>query len=196
MIYSYFTEGFIDTHQHPTPDFYNEVKKAWNFFETNNIWNTKTTQLTGRMTPYHSHFHYDMSNIFTLLKNEIVTYVAQQKSYNYATPFLKCGESWMAEYNKGDEALLHRHWPFHIVTSYYFDIEDDTPLSVGKFNIKTHEWDYFDIPIKENELIIFEGGLDHKVAPCNGKRKVLATNWYYDLGELLGIEKLAYDKSK
>ena len=96
--------------------------------------------------------------------------------------YLKVGECWIAKYEEGDTTQQHVHYPYHLVSTFYYDVEQSTPI----------QFEYYDphiaqkqIEVSNGMLIITNGSIKHSVPPCKGRRSVVATNWFYDISNFL-----------
>ena len=166
------------------------LRKSWQRFQDKKILNNKNTNLTGKMSPYFSDL-YDpsMKHIINIFKPYVQNFMLQGKQYFPGVmEYVECGEIWISEYNEGHKAHSHTHYPFHIAMSYYFDIEDATPI---QFEVFDPEQAHFPNNLQNNSTVtitpteglyvLFDGDIKHSVPECKGKRIVVASNWYFDL---------------
>ena len=166
------------------------LRKSWQRFQDKKILNNKNTNLTGKMSPYFSDL-YDpsMKHIINIFKPYVQNFMLQGKQYFPGVmEYVECGEIWISEYIEGHKAHSHTHYPFHIAMSYYFDIEDATPI---QFEVFDPEQAHFPNNLQNNSTVtitpteglyvLFDGDIKHSVPECRGKRIVVASNWYFDL---------------
>lgn len=168
-----------------------KLNSAWKYFEDKNIWNESKTNLTGQQTPYFSQLYSsDVSEVISSLKPYVENFFVKSKNFKHRlNQFVKCGEAWMSKY-QGGQAHEHSHYPFHVTCVYYFDVEDAKPLRVTTIDQRFGQI-FKEIIPTNGLLVLFDGDIDHHVLPTEGKRGVLASNWYYDMGEYvrIGIEE-------
>ena len=80
-----------------------------------------------------------------------------------------CIEMWIAQYDKGDHAERHYHYPLDWSAVYYINVEDNTsPIIFGE-----------DIRVQpeNNMMLLFPGWLNHRVPKTQGKRTLIAMNF-------------------
>ena len=166
------------------------LRKSWQRFQDKQILNDRNTNLTGKMSPYYSHL-YDpsMKDIINIFKPYVQKFMVEGKHYFPALiEYVECGQIWISEYNEGHKAHSHTHYPFHAAMSYYFDIEDATPIQFDVFNPEymppsnnLENNSTATITPTEGLYVLFDGDIKHSVPECKGKRIVVASNWYFDL---------------
>ena len=77
---------------------------------------------------------------------------------------------WIAEYEKGNLARKHGHYPADWAAVYYIEVEEDaSPLCFE---------DRLDVHPEEGMLVMFPGSLEHRVKPTMGRRVCAAMNLY------------------
>lgn len=172
------------------PQVSNILRLAWQRFQDKKVFNHKQSSLTGKMSPYFSQL-YDpaMQHAINIFKPYVQNFMMQGKEYYPGVmEYIECGEIWISEYGQQDIAHAHTHYPFHIAMSYYFDIEDATPIEFEVFDpdvdkpCNTYGTNsVVKVTPTEGLYVLFDGDLRHKVPVCNGKRIVVASNWYFDL---------------
>ena len=80
-----------------------------------------------------------------------------------------CSEMWIAQYDKGDHAERHYHYPLDWSAVYYINVEKNTsPIIFGE-----------DVRVQpeDNMMLIFPGWLNHRVPKTKGKRTLIAMNF-------------------
>ena len=75
---------------------------------------------------------------------------------------------WVMEYEKGDHALKHNHWPATLSGVYYIDVEENSSPIIFENN--------FVIKPKNGMLLLFPSIVNHEVPPSKGKRIVASIN--------------------
>ena len=172
------------------PQVSNILRLAWQRFQDKKVFNHKQSSLTGKMSPYFSQL-YDpaMQHAINIFKPYVQNFMMQGKDYYPGVmEYIECGEIWISEYGQQDIAHAHTHYPFHIAMSYYCDREDATPREFEVFDpdvdkpCNTYGTNsVVKVTPTEGLYVLFDGDLRHKVPVCNGKRIVVASNWYFDL---------------
>ena len=80
-----------------------------------------------------------------------------------------CSEMWIAQYDKGDHAERHYHYPLDWSAVYYINVEDNaSPIIFGE-DVKVQP--------ENNMMLIFPGWLNHRVPKTKGKRTLIAMNF-------------------
>jgi len=121
---------------------------------------------TSNVKAWHSHFdtHYKEPE-FKILIDKIM---------NESKKFIKieCGliplNFWVMEYEKGNHALKHNHWPATLSGVYYIDVEENSSPIIFENN--------FVIKPKNGMLLLFPSIVNHEVPPTKGKRIVASIN--------------------
>ena len=81
-----------------------------------------------------------------------------------------CHELWAAQYDIGDYAERHYHYPLDWSVVYYVNVEkESSPIIFGE-NVEVYP--------EKDMMLIFPGWLNHRVPPTKGKRTVVAMNFY------------------
>jgi hypothetical protein len=81
---------------------------------------------------------------------------------------LKCKELWAMQYDVGDSARRHAHFPYTFACAYYVDVEDGCSPIVFEGKLK--------VPAETGRLVIFPADLQHEVPPTDSKRTVISAN--------------------
>jgi hypothetical protein len=140
--------------------------------------NLITSSVSSPHTPFDTHLQTPMLDSFI----KAVEGVVQQylKDNGYAPLPMKIGESWIVQYQKGDTASHHTHFPFSIGVTYYFNVEDRTPILFYDSTLDRP------IPVHPTDglLCIFPAHIPHSVPVCNGKRGCFASNWAVDIDRI------------
>ncbi len=77
---------------------------------------------------------------------------------------------WIAEYEKGNSARKHGHYPADWAAVYYIEVEENaSPLCFE---------DRLDVHPEEGMLVMFPGSLEHRVKPTMGRRVCAAMNLF------------------
>lgn len=77
-------------------------------------------------------------------------------------------DMWAIQYESGDYAQIHDHYPFHFSCVYYVDVEDGCSPIVFENSIE--------VKPENGLLIIFPSFLDHEVPITEKKRTVVSMN--------------------
>ena len=72
------------------------------------------------------------------------------------------------EYEKGNHAVKHNHWPATLSGVYYIDVEENSSPIIFENN--------FVIKPKNGMLLLFPSIVNHEVPPSKGKRIVASIN--------------------
>ena len=75
---------------------------------------------------------------------------------------------WVMEYEKGNHAVKHNHWPATLSGVYYIDVEENSSPIIFENN--------FTIEPKNGMLLLFPSIVNHEVPPSKGKRIVASFN--------------------
>ena len=75
---------------------------------------------------------------------------------------------WVMEYEKGNHAVKHNHWPATLSGVYYIDVEENSSPIIFENN--------FVIKPKNGMLLLFPSIVNHEVPPSKGKRIVASIN--------------------
>ena len=75
---------------------------------------------------------------------------------------------WVMEYEKGNHAVKHNHWPATLSGVYYIDVEENSSPIIFENN--------FVIKPKNGMLLLFPSIVNHEVPPSKGKRIVASFN--------------------
>ena len=80
----------------------------------------------------------------------------------------QCIQMWVMEYEKGNWAAKHTHYPTDWSAVYYAGMDDQSAPVIVENSIRINP--------KSGTLVLFPGILDHKVPATASQRKVLAMN--------------------
>lgn len=166
----------------------NDMKLAENYFNRKNLTtsDTRTNVQSNYHTPFRSHTHVDLfDGLHKAIKKEID--FAQEKYrgikktalWNHLQP----GECWIAKYEEGDTTNWHVHYPYHLVSTFYYDVEVSTPIVFEYYD--EYGLQQKEVEVSNGMLIVQNGAVKHSVPPCKGARSVVATNWFYDISKFL-----------
>ena len=72
------------------------------------------------------------------------------------------------EYEEGNHAVRHNHWPATLSGVYYIDVEENSSPIIFENN--------FSIKPKNGMLLLFPSIVNHEVPPSKGKRIVASIN--------------------
>ena len=76
---------------------------------------------------------------------------------------------WIAQYDKGDHAERHYHYPLDWSAVYYINVEDNaSPIIFGE-DVKVQP--------ENNMMLLFPGWLNHRVPKTKSKRTLIAMNF-------------------
>lgn len=81
---------------------------------------------------------------------------------------LNCKDFWVMQYEKGDSAQQHQHFPYTFACAYYVDAEEGCSPIIFEGKLE--------IPAETGKLIIFPAYLKHEVPPTDSKRTVISAN--------------------
>ena len=113
--------------------------------------------------------HKKDSRFNVLLDFTIETLEKIHKDLFHSEREFACIEMWIAQYDKGDNAERHYHYPLDWSAVYYINVEDNTsPIIFGE-----------DIRVQpeNNMMLLFPGWLNHRVPKTQGKRTLIAMNF-------------------
>jgi hypothetical protein len=165
------------------------LRNAFAFCNDNDYMNEGSTNVQSKHTPYRTHnFYPELEQFNSLVSRAIDEYFITSLGFPHSVP-TKCTESWIIEYNSGDMTRSHCHYPNMISATYYYDVEDQTPIMFESYQNGT----VVNIPVVPTDgmLIIFPSYVRHSVPRCNGKRGTWASNWVYDFT----VQEEAFDKN-
>ena len=115
---------------------------------------------------WHSHFDaHRKEPRFKILIDRIIDKAFEFMQANYD---LRLNNFWVMEYEKGNYAVRHNHWPSTLSAVYYIDVEENSSPIIFDNDIK--------IQPKNGMLLIFPSVTKHEVPPTNGKRTVASCN--------------------
>ena len=81
-----------------------------------------------------------------------------------------CHELWVAQYDIGNYAERHYHYPLDWSVVYYVNVEkESSPIIFGE-DVEVYP--------EKDMMLIFPGWLNHRVPPTKGKRTVIAMNFF------------------
>lgn len=169
-------------------EFVERIHLAEKYFEENGLTtaDSRTNVMSKYHTPYRSQIHVDhFDHLLARILHEI--HYAQENFRGIKRTslwdHLKVGECWIAKYEEGDTTQQHVHYPYHLVSTFYYDVEKSTPFVLQYYDdtgIQLKE-----IEVSNGMLIVTPGALKHSVPPCKGRRSVFATNWFYDISKFI-----------
>lgn len=137
----------VDRHREKYPETYRSNVNAWH-----SAWNTHL--INSDFMPF----------VNTVLK--MCEFVSSEY-YEHPMKFL-CSDMWVMQYEAGDSARLHAHYPSDFSCAYYIDAEEDcAPIVFEKRLYVTPE---------KGKLVIFPGILEHEVPKTKYKRTVISMN--------------------
>tara|TARA_R100000005_G_C4919689_1_gene153521 strand:- start:137 stop:742 length:606 start_codon:yes stop_codon:yes gene_type:complete len=121
----------------------------------------------------------------TTLFNDAVKYLVDKCNEiiaEYYGVFIKhnCIHMWVMEYEKGNYATKHTHYPTDWSAVYYAEMNEKSAPVVIENTLTIHP--------KSGTLVLFPGTLEHKVIPTSSSRKVLAMNLLKDHEQILFYE--------
>lgn len=169
-----------------------QLKDSFMWFEQNEIYNEEFSNLTCVHTPFDSHLYTDLLvSPLNAIKEYVINHWIQTTGFKDIKDrkYFKVMDCWIANYGPGTEAKLHRHIPQDVVTTFYYDVEDATPLQFLTYDLDSGQEVMKTITPTEGMLVIFHGNTFHGVPRCRGNRKVFASNWYFDRTEYLDDSK-------
>ena len=80
---------------------------------------------------------------------------------------------WIAQYDKGDHAERHYHYPLDWSAVYYINVEDNaSPIIFGE-DVKVQP--------ENNMMLLFPGWLNHRVPKTKSKRTLIAMNFQFSI---------------
>ena len=164
------------------------IKLAEEWFENNNM--TTSDSWTNVQSNYHTPFRsHNYVNFFDDLHSVIKKQIdyAQEKYRGIKKTelwkHLKPGESWIAKYQEGDSTNQHIHYPYHLVSTFYYDVEVSTPIVFEYYDADGLQQK--EVEVSNGMLLVQNGAVKHSVPRCRGARSVVATNWFYDISKYL-----------
>jgi hypothetical protein len=165
-----------------------DIKEAEAWFEKNNMTtaDSKTNVNSKYHTPYRSQKYVDnLDNLHSEIKREIDFAQAEYRGIKKTAlwNYLEVGESWIAKYQEGDTTNQHVHYPYHIVSTFYYDVEVSTPI-VFQYYDETGLTQK-EVEVSNGLLIVQNGSVKHSVPQCKGARSVVASNWFYNISSYL-----------
>jgi hypothetical protein len=161
-----------------------QIKLAEEWFIKNDMITADgyTNVKSGFHTPYRSQIHGDW---FDDLHNAIrfqINYAQHKYRGIKKTALwdqLKPGDCWIAKYQKGDSTAQHVHYPYHMVSTFYYDVEVSTPIIFEYYN--EHGLEHKSVEVANGMILVQNAAVVHSVPEVKGPRSVFATNWYYDI---------------
>ena len=121
---------------------------------------------TSNVKAWHSHFdtHFKEPK-FKILIDKIMD--ASKKFIKIECDLIPLN-FWVMEYEKGNHALKHNHWPATLSAVYYIDVEENSSPIIFENDIVINP--------KNGMLILFPSIVNHEVPPSKGKRIVASIN--------------------
>jgi len=80
----------------------------------------------------------------------------------------KCFNMWAMEYERGEYAVRHSHYPSDFACAYYVDVEPGCAPIIFEGTLEVHP--------ENGMLVIFPAILHHEVPPTNARRTVISAN--------------------
>ena len=80
-----------------------------------------------------------------------------------------CSNFWIMQYERGNYALKHSHFPSDFSCAYYVNVDPHCSPLVFESRLEVEP--------KEGRLILFDGNLQHEVPPTKSKRTVISMNF-------------------
>ena len=115
---------------------------------------------------WHSHFDtHKKEPKFNILIDKILKKSQEFLEVNFNLHLLNF---WVMEYEKGNHAIRHNHWPATLSGVYYIDVEENSSPIIFENN--------FVIKPKNGMLLLFPSIVNHEVPPSKGKRIVASIN--------------------
>ena len=115
---------------------------------------------------WHTHFDtHKKEPKFNILLDKILKKSQEFLEVNFNLHLLNF---WVMEYEKGNHAIRHNHWPATLSGVYYIDVEENSSPIIFENN--------FTIEPKNGMLLLFPSMVYHEVPPSKGKRIVASFN--------------------
>ena len=115
---------------------------------------------------WHTHFDtHKKEPKFNILLDKILKNSQEFLEVNFNLHLLNF---WVMEYEKGNHAVKHNHWPASLSGVYYIDVEENSSPIIFENN--------FTIEPKNGMLLLFPSMVYHEVPPSKGKRIVASFN--------------------
>ena len=109
---------------------------------------------------WHTHFDtHKKEPKFNILLDKILKKSQEFLEVNFNLHLLNF---WVMEYEKGNHAIRHNHWPATLSGVYYIDVEENNSPIIFENN--------FTIEPKNGMLLLFPSMVYHEVPPSKGKR--------------------------
>ena len=93
--------------------------------------------------------------------------VCSKEVYDESCPLLPSG-FWVAQYDEGEYARNHHHWPADWSAVYYIDVDESSAPIIFEDNLS--------VTPKNGMLVLFPGTLRHRVPKTDSPRTVAAMN--------------------
>ncbi len=87
--------------------------------------------------------------------------------YDETSPFLPSG-FWIAQYDEGNYARKHHHYPADWSAVYYIDVDSNSSPIIFEDNLS--------VAPENGMMVLFPGTLEHRVEPTKSPRTVAAMN--------------------
>ena len=165
-----------------------EIHEAEKYFEDNNLTtaDSRTNVNSKYHTPFRSHTHTPcLDRLHLCIKAEITQAQTDYRGMNQTSikDYLTVGESWILKYKEGDTTRKHMHYPYHLVSTFYYDVEKSTPIVFEYYDLEGLQQK--EIEVSNGMFIIQNGAVTHSVPTVRGSRSVVATNWFYDISAFI-----------
>lgn len=165
-----------------------EIHLAEEYFEENNLTkaNDKTNVMSDYHTPFRSHLYTEfLDRLHLCIKAEINHAQNDYRGMNQTSikNYLTVGESWILKYKEGEVTQKHSHYPYHLVSTFYYDVEKSTPIVFEYYDLDGLQQK--EIEVSNGMFIIQNGAVTHSVPTVRGSRSVVATNWFYDISKFI-----------
>lgn len=162
----------------------NELRQAENWFIDNDLVTAIgiTNVATEFHTPYLSHRLCPLfDNLHSAIHSELMhnEKIVKGVQNSEIKDYLEVGESWIAKYNEGEATAKHFHYPYHMVSTFYYDVEVSTPLIIEYYDDEGLQQKF--IEVTNGLLILLPGDMMHSVPTVKGARSMVASNWFYNL---------------
>jgi len=164
------------------------MRDAFNYCSEHGYMNDAHSNVQSVHTPYRTHKFYPQLEEFNkLVKRSLEQYFTDVLGFPHPVP-MSCEESWIISYESSEMTKKHNHYPNMMSATYYFDVEDQTPIFFESFTGLTT----LETPIVPTNglLLLFPSNAKHSVPRCNGKRGTWASNWVYDFN----VERDAFEE--
>tara|TARA_B100001250_G_scaffold220972_1_gene189555 strand:+ start:1216 stop:1752 length:537 start_codon:yes stop_codon:yes gene_type:complete len=112
---------------------------------------------------------YDPLKYFVSVVEKVCNTVGCQYFHMREDTVFNCTNLWMMQYEGGDYAKEHDHFPNDLSCVYYAEVDDDSSSIIFE--------DDLEIKPRNNLLIVFPSLLKHMVPSTHGQRTVISMNF-------------------